>query len=123
MTKARTRELGESIPPLKDHGVRHLVAARKGGIAMQSFEKTLSAGTNSIVFADEGLDDMADALYHIFVGGEITLSEAAPNTIVKADVSTRATTGFDLIDGVNTDVVHVMVVGRLAGMAPDPADV
>lgn len=100
-----------------DQGHPYLCAAAKAGVSLQSFSLVLSAGANVIVFADQGLTDMADANYHVYVGGELTLTEGTPNTIATADLSTRTPQGFTLINGVSSDVAHVMIVGQLEGQA------
>lgn len=115
-TKAFAREVGESIPPLKDHGVKHLVAADKGGLGMQLFTVTPTGASYTVVFADEGKEDMADADYRVFYGGE------QATTVPHTDVSTKAATGFDIINCTAAELVEVLVIGRLAGMAPDAAD-
>ena len=116
MAKEATRPVGDSIPPLRDHGVTDLVAAHKGGVAMQAAQITQAgAPPFSLVLADHGLADMADTEYAVLVNGETVAA-------THVDQSTIATTGFDVLGGADTEVLHVVIVGRLAGMSPDPAD-
>jgi len=114
--KATTRPLGESIPPLKDHGVTDLVAASKGGVAMQSAQITqVGASPFTVLFASHGLMDMANSAYTVMVGGE-TAARAY------VDQSTISPTKFDVIGGADTEVLHITVVGRMTGMSADPSD-
>lgn len=115
-TKGVARKLGDSIPPLRDHGVEHLAAAHKGGVAIQSAQITQAgAAPFSVVLADHGLNDMADTGYVVIVQGETAAR-------VTVDQSTIALTGFDVLGGADTEVLHVMIVGRMKDMAPDESD-
>jgi hypothetical protein len=58
----------------------------------------------AVVFADIGLTDMVNANYKVFVGGD---------TNAKLLQSSRTTTGFTLIGGNATDVIHLIVTGGL----------
>lgn len=116
MARKATRPLGDYLPPLKEQGVAELVAAHKGGVALQSKQITQAgASPFTVTLADEGLSDMAGTDYVVIVGGETVGA-------VTVDQSTLATTGFDLLGGADTEVLHVLIVGRLAGMSPDAED-
>jgi|WetSurMetagenome_2_1015567.scaffolds.fasta_scaffold10312_5 hypothetical protein len=69
------------------------------------FKKTLSGSApHHIKFVTEGFPVMADASYRVFVQGETVAR-------VTVDESTIATTGFDLLLGADTEVVHILVHG------------
>lgn len=105
-----------ALPPLAANGQKYVVGSTKGGVSMQLFSVTPVGATYTVVFADEGVDDMEDANYRIFIGGEDTTTSPRP------DVSTKTTTGFDLINATAAEVIDVMIVGRVAGTRADAAD-
>jgi hypothetical protein len=101
------KKASDHIPWAKDQGIDFLAGAGDHGISIQSKQITQSgASPFSVVFADQDMLDMADATYTVLVGGETV---GAP----KVDQSTIATTGFDIAGGADTEVLHVLVVGRV----------
>ena len=79
------------------------------GQEIMSFKKTLSgAAPHAVLFSDHDLPNMADDQYRVFVQGEVT-------TFPNVDESSIATTGFSLLNGLATEVIHILVHGKIAG--------
>ena len=116
VVKTLAAQDNETLPPLAANGQKYVVGSPKGGISMQVLTITPVGASYSVVFADEGVDDMEDTLYRVFYGGEQV------TTIPHTDVSTKASTGFDIINTTAAELVEVMVVGRVAGSRADGAD-
>ena len=110
MPEKTYRAPGESLPPLKDMGMSHLAAAGKGGVALQSALVVSGGAPDTVVLADLGLSDMADDQYAVLVDGETAAR-------VTVDESTKTPQGFDILGGGATEVLNVVVVGRLKGQA------
>jgi hypothetical protein len=86
-----------------------ITGAGAGNLGIMSLKITSDGTPDPVVFRDHGLPDMADDQYRIFLAGETVAA-------LKPDESTIATTGFSVIGGGNTEVIHVMVHGKIAGM-------
>lgn len=71
-----------------------------------SFKKTATASPLAITFAGEGLPDMANTSYRVFVHNE--------GLNLKVDESTIATTGFSILGGTGAEVAHILVHGETA---------
>ena len=105
-----SKKMSDYLPNLKQEGIPYLVGAYEGGVSIQYGQITQAgASAFAVTFAALGMSDMADALYIPFVTG--------PNGDERADLSTRTTTGFDIVGGADTEVLGVMVVGRIRGQA------
>src|SRR5688572_5332180 len=103
------KKMGDYYPPLKEQGISHLVAAAGHGVGIQAKQIVqVGAPPFSVVFADHGMADMADDAYVVNVNGETVAA-------THVDQSTLATTGFDVLGGANDEVLHIIIVGRLAG--------
>lgn len=103
------KKISDHVPPLRDQGMDYLAAAAEPGVAVQAKQITqVGAAPFSVVLEDVGMADMADDQYAVLIGGETV---GAP----KVDQSTITAKGFDILGGADTEVLHVMVVGRLKG--------
>lgn len=89
-----------------DQGMDHIVAAGAAGVGIQSFLVVSGGGPDAVTFAALGLPDMHDTAYVVLVGGETAGA-------VSVDESTKATTGFSILGGVSSEVLNVLVVGRI----------
>jgi hypothetical protein len=86
--------------------------ASQVGKEFQSKQITLSgAAPHTINLEAEGLEPMQDVAYAVAVGGETAAR-------VTVDQSTIATTGFDLLGGADTEVVHLLIHGVTASRVP-----
>lgn len=91
-------------------GIDWLLASGKKQQGINAFTVTLSgAAPHSVTFAAAGLPNMASTDYTVVVHGE-TASR------VTVDESTKTVSGFDILSGLATEVVHIHCIGRLAGM-------
>lgn len=109
------QKISSESPIHKNNGIDWVVGANSSGVGMQVSDVTLGGATTAVLFSALGLKDMDDAAYKIFIGGEYLLTEGTPNLIPVADLSTRTTTGFDIIGGVAADVAQILVIGKFAG--------
>jgi len=82
--------------------------AQSGGDALFSFKVTITADPEPVAFQALGFKDMADEDYRVVPHGETS-------SRVVVDESTISKTGFNLINGVASEVVHVMVHGKVEG--------
>lgn len=103
------KKASDHIPWAKDQGIDYLAGAGDHGISIQSKQVTQAgASPYSVVLADHGFQRMADTNYTVLVGGETV---GAP----KVDQSTITQDGFDVTGGADTEVLHITIIGRLAG--------
>lgn len=110
MVDVYSKKISDHVPELKKEGIHYVVAAASGGVGIQ-YATVVQAGAApfSVVFADIGLSDMADDDYVAFAQG--------PNGDERVDQSTRATTGFDVLGGADTETLMIAVIGRLKNQA------
>lgn len=113
------KKLSDYLPPLAQQGMDYLCATDKAGISIQTADLTLGGATTATTFAALSLSDMEDATYSVAIGGEYVLIEGTPNLAPVVDLSTRTTAGFSVINGTVSNVVQVIVVGRLTGQSGD----
>src|SRR3990167_2086130 len=97
---------------LKRLGINWIAAIGAPGQGILAWSYTSDGTPDAQVFAiiqvnGETLPDMADTNYQVIVQGET----AARTTV---DESSKATTGFTIVGAANAEVVHVLVIGRLA---------
>jgi len=106
MIKSLKREFKEFLAK----GIDWVMACGAQQQGINAWTETLSgAAPHSVTFAGASLPDMADANYGVMVNGETASS-------THVDESTKTTTGFDILGGADTEVVHIVVFGRLEGM-------
>jgi hypothetical protein len=104
------QELSKMFKEFKQAGIDWLLASGKKAQGINAFSVTLSgAAPHAITFADHSLPDFADTNYTVITDGE-----TASDTSV--DESTKTVSGFSLLGGADTEVVHIHCIGRLAGM-------
>lgn len=98
-------------PLLKDQGINYVTAAAKAGVGIQVKQITQSGAAPLVVsFSAQGMSDMADTNYVVIAQGETAAA-------VMVDQSTMAVTGFNVLGGADTEVVHIVVIGRLKNQA------
>ena len=108
---ATPRKLSKFIPPLQEQGMDYLAAAAAAGVSIQAKQVTQSgASPFSVVLEDAGMKNMEDDEYVVIVQGETAAR-------VTVDQSSLTKVGFDILGGADTEVLHVLVVGRLSGQA------
>lgn len=93
-----------------DQGMDWICGAGKAGQSMTSFSIVSGGAPDSVVFADLGLPDMADINYQVLCDGETAAR-------VTVDETSKATTGFDILGGGATEVIHVIVAGTIKNQA------
>lgn len=101
------KKASDHVPWADDQGHDHLVGSNELK-HLQSKQITQSGVAPLVVnFAAEGMENMKDTNYVVIVQGETAAR-------VTVDQSTIATTGFNVLGGADTEVVHVLVIGRCA---------
>jgi hypothetical protein len=116
------RTLDKQFQFLKTLAVKWLLGITSPGDQVQIFRVTGGGtGTDTVTFTANSrrgttLLEMADTTYEIFLGGEFA---ASLGDGVYPDLSSKTTTGFDIIGLGNAEVCSVLVIGRTKGM-PDP---
>lgn len=93
-------------------GIDWVMASGRKAQGINAFTITSGGTPDAVVFAnlDPPLPDMATADYVVLVNGETAADK------VSVDESSKATTGFTILNGGNTEVLNVVVIGRLEGM-------
>lgn len=108
---ASPKKISDYLPPLKDQGIDYIAAANAAGVGMQSKQITQSGVAPLVVDLEaEGLSPMEDTNYVVIAQGETVAR-------VTVDQSTITKTGFNVLGGADTEVVHLLIIGRLAGQA------
>jgi hypothetical protein len=77
------------------------------GQEFQAAKLTLSGASEAVTFKGLGLEDMADDQYVVLLSGEFA-------STAYVDESTISETGFTIVDGANTEVAHLLIVGKVA---------
>jgi hypothetical protein len=91
------------------HGMDWVMAAGKKAQGINAWTFTSGGSPDAVTFAGAGLPDMADTNYLVIPGGETAAR-------VTVDESTKLATGFSVLGGAASEVIHVVVIGRLGGM-------
>lgn len=93
-------------------GIDWVMASGRAQQGINAFLVTSGGTPDAVVFAELNppLPDMADANYVVLVNGETAADK------VSVDESSKATTGFTILNGGAAEVLNVVVIGRLAGM-------
>ena len=96
-----------------DQGMNYVCGAGTPGVSVQFLLKTASGASELITFADEGLQDMADESYCVFIqgetgGGKLTAYVTEANK--KVDSITVESTAA-------SQVLNIMIVGRVQGQS------
>jgi len=100
------KDLKDYIPVLADQGIPNVVATPKPGVGLQVAEFTMASAPDDFVFADNGLEDMADGNYHVILHNQ---TDVADDALISAKTSKQFTiTGPDA-----SDVVTLLIVGKL----------
>ena len=106
---ANPKKISDYVPILADQGMDYLAAAVKAGVTIQTKKITQPGAAPLVVdLVAEGLTAMADTDYVVLVQGETVAR-------VTVDESSVTTAGFDVLGGAITEVVHLVVIGRVAG--------
>jgi hypothetical protein len=104
-----TQKASDQIPYCRSQGIPYLVGAAMAGMAIQAAQVTqVGAAPFSVVLEDHGLARMGNDSYVVIPHGE-----TAGRVTIDQDTITRD--GFDLLGGADTEVIHLLIVGRIAG--------
>jgi hypothetical protein len=94
-------------PVFGKHGIDNVCAAGKPGVGVQGLTYTMVSG-GAIVFASQGLANMASANYQVLVQNQTDIAD--PST-----VGTKTTTGFVITGPDVDDVLDIVIIGQIAG--------
>lgn len=81
--------------------------AEDGDVIIRGAQVILSGTPHALTFAGLGWPVMADASYVALVGGETA-------TALEIDQSALLTTGLTILNGLNAEVAHILVLGAKA---------
>jgi hypothetical protein len=90
-------------------GIDYVMASTSPSRGIQSFLVTSGGTPDVVTFAGLGLPNMADANYVVLVNGETSGA-------VSVDESTKTVAGFSILGGGSSEVLNVVVIGRIKGM-------
>lgn len=105
---SKTQDMAKTMPAVHNKGIKNLVGSPVIDVSCQVLKKTLTGADVEIVFAEEGLVDMADDDYVVQLQGETV-------TKLNVDESTILPTGFHILGGLNNEVAHIAIFGRTKG--------
>lgn len=108
MASGLPKRADDHIPYCEGQGIPYLTGSNKAGQSLQVASYVAGAGTDAIVFVDEGLTDMANATFEAIA---INQTSAARPVVTSA----RATTGFSIAGQNASDVMTLFIIGQLAG--------
>jgi len=100
------KKVSDYVPILDDLGIDYVVASNKNGVGVQNLRVAMPAD-GIIVFADNGLSDMANDTYCALVQNQTDIAD--PATVVTA-VDKITITGPD-----TGDILNIVIVGTLKG--------
>ena len=101
-----TSRIIDNVPPFKDNGFAGVMGAQDEGWTTQFLLIAQSgAAPFSIDLETQGLKRMADANYVVIVQTE----GQAPTV----DESTKTAAGFDVLAATDTDVLNILIAGRI----------
>lgn len=105
-----TKRASDQIPYCRDQGIPYLAAAAQAGICIQSKQIVqVGASPFTVDLEAQGMAKMANTVYTVTVDGEVVSGD------VHVDQSSITVNGFDIIGGAAAEVLHVTVIGRVAG--------
>jgi hypothetical protein len=109
------KELSKMFQHVKRSGIKWMMASGAPQQGVMAFNVTSGGTPDSVVFANiyvegEQMPDMADTSYVVLVNGETAADK------VSVDEDTKATTGFDILNGGAAEILNVVVIGRFADM-------
>lgn len=96
-------KLAAQLGVLGDIKMDYLVGSRQRNQWLENKTVTLAgAAPHAITFASLSLPNMEDADYNVLVSGD---------SGAQLDAASRAVTGFSLVDGADTNVVVLTIIG------------
>jgi hypothetical protein len=109
------KEISKMFQHFRRSGIKWLMASGAPQQGVMGFNVTSGGTPDSVVFANiyvegEQLPNMADTGYVVLVNGETAADK------VSVDESTKAVTGFDILNGGAGEILNVVVIGRFADM-------
>jgi len=103
-----TKRASDQIPYCKDQGIPYLAGAAQAGVSVQYAQVTQSgASPYSVDLEAWGMAKMGNTSYVVIAQGE-TASR------VTVDQSTMTVDGFDVLGGIDAEILHLVVIGRIA---------
>jgi hypothetical protein len=94
-------------PVFDKHGIDYVCAAGTPGVGVQGLTYTMVSG-GAIVFAAQGMVNMASASYQVFVQNQTDIADPAT-------VGSKTTTGFVITGPDVDDVLDIVIIGQIAG--------
>jgi hypothetical protein len=94
-------------PVFDKHGIDYVCAAGTPGVGVQGLTYTMVSG-GAIVFAAQGMANMASASYQVLVQNQTDIADPAT-------VGSKTTTGFVITGPDVDDVLDIVIIGQIAG--------
>ena len=94
-------------PVFDKHGIDYVCAAGTPGVGVQGLTYIMVSG-GVIVFAAQGMANMASASYQVLVQNQTDIADPAT-------VGSKTTTGFVITGPDVDDVLDIIIVGQIAG--------
>jgi len=107
---ANPKDLQDYIPVLKDQGIKNVVGSPSTGVSIQVAEFTMVSSPDDFVFADAGLENMADGNYHVLALNQTDATD-------QATIDSKTAAQFTINGPDAADVVTLLIVGQVDGQA------
>ena len=98
----------DHLPYFDDQGIPYPAGAGKAGVSIQHKPNWAMISGGVFVFADQGLEDMADGNYSVIIQNQ---TDAADEATVAA--AAKTTTQITIVGPDVADVLDIVIVGRL----------
>lgn len=103
---ALPKDMKDYIPAMRDQGIDNLVGTPARGISIQVFQAAMPAD-GVLVFADNGIMDMADQNYFVMVHNHTGSNHGI---VANAD---RLLTQIDVQGPTTDDILDVLIIGTV----------
>lgn len=101
------KKFSDYDPMMREHGIDYVCAAGVAGKGVQGCTFTMVTG-GVVVFEDNGMTNMADTDYQVLVQNQTDAAD-------EATVGSKTATQFTITGPDNSDVLDIIVFGRIAG--------
>ena len=109
MAGLHAKNLNDYLPELDDQGIKNVIASPIPGVGIQFDSFTMGSDPDDYVFADNGLEDMADADYEVV---PINQSDATDQAAISAKTVKQFTV---TAVGASGNVMTFLIIGKLKG--------
>lgn len=108
MSGAMKKDAKDFIPYCADQGIPNIAGTNAPGVSIQVLPNWSMPAGGAVVFADEGLSDMADTAYAVLLQNQTDVADPGV-------AGSKAASGFTITGPDQNDVLDIIIIGRLSG--------